>query len=180
VVRTSRSFRCFLLLAAVAFLTSLAPAAPEATPETDEKPFRLTNDETLLLRLVNAEREEHGLRPLDADVLLVRVARSHSADMAKRGYFSHLAPKPAPRTPLDRFAAALGSRPPKTTIIGENIGRAREPVMSMIHITMMRSPEHRANILDHQYARMGVGIFELPDGRVWVTEVYQGGSAQTR
>jgi uncharacterized protein YkwD len=180
-------FRVIIVLLAAAPLPLVAlgpaapqPAAPGSAADCSEATFCLTADEALLLRVVNAERKEHGLEPLEFNRLLTEVARRHSGDMATRGYFSHIAPEPRPRTPLDRFAAALGHRPDESTVIGENIGRAREPVMGMIHEAMMESPEHRANILDAEYSQLGVGIRQFSDGRIWVTELYRGTLAQTR
>ena len=42
--------------------------------------------------LVNAERTSRGLRPLRRDGDLAQAARKHSADMARRNYFSHVTP----------------------------------------------------------------------------------------
>ncbi len=92
--------------------------------------------------------------------------------MAERSYFAHLAPTPQPATPLDRYAAVLGRRP--EVVVGENIGRAAQPLMGMMHCYMMESPDHRANILDPEYLRVGVGIYALDDGRVWLTEMFRG------
>ena len=133
----------------------------------------LTPDEALILRLINEERRERNLASLELDPVLVKVAREHSLDMARRGYFGHLSPAPDATTPLDRYASALGRRP-EEAVVGENVGRAPQPVMGMMHLYMMESPEHRANILDAEYARVGVGIHALEDGRVWLTEMFRG------
>ncbi len=45
--------------------------------------------ETLVVLLINAEREGHGLLPLVAQPQLVAAARGHSTDMADHDYFSH-------------------------------------------------------------------------------------------
>ena len=160
------------ILVAWVVLAARAPASSLATV--------LTADEALVLRIVNGERSERGLRALVLDSVLTKVAREHSADMADRGYFSHLAPAPRPRTPLDRYVCALEIAPEKAPLIGENIGRAGEPVMAVIHKRMMASAEHRANILDEEYTRMGVGIYALPDGRVWLTEMFGADLPETR
>jgi uncharacterized protein YkwD len=144
-----------------------APASPPAG-----SPICLTADEALVLQIVNEERRAQGLCSLDLDPILVQVARGHSLDMAERGYFDHVSPAPAPATPLDRYTAALGRRP--DGVVGENIGRAAQPLMAVIHNQMMESPEHKSNITDVEYVRMGVGVYEMADGRVWVTEMFSG------
>src|SRR5574340_985294 len=73
---------------------------------------------------------------------------------------------------LDRYAVELG-RPPRT-VVGENLGCCDSPLMGLIHAGMMESREHRANILDREYVSVGVGVYVLPDGRAWVTQVFRG------
>lgn len=131
-----------------------------------------SGDETLILELLNAERAQRQLPPLRLDATLTRVAREHCADMAKRGYFSHFAPRPAPRSPLDRYAAALGEKP--TEVVGENLGAAPQPLMGDLHACLMDSPDHCANILDQEYTRVGVGLLVQHDGRTWLTQMFCG------
>ena len=144
-----------------------APAEEHQAPQVS-----LTPDEALILRLINEERRERNLASLELDPVLVKVAREHSLDMARRGYFGHLSPAPKATTPLGRYTSALGRRP--EAVVGENVGRAPQPVMGLMHLYMMESPEHRANILDVEYVRVGVGIHALDDGRIWLTEMFRG------
>ncbi|MBN1457968.1 MAG: CAP domain-containing protein [Armatimonadetes bacterium] len=137
----------------------------------------MTPDEQLVLRLLNAERVDRDLLPLRFDPLLVKVARDHSRDMAERGYFAHVTPSPAETTPLQRYEQALGRKP--EAVVGENIGYAEEPLMGLIHASLMKSPDHKANILDVEYRYVGVGVFAFPDGRVWVTQMFRGEEALT-
>lgn len=164
-----RLVRQVLLLCLVGMGMASAASAPTESPQP-----ALSADEALIVHMINAERTERGMTPLALDPLLIEVARAHSLDMAERGYFSHLAPDPLPSTPLDRYLSALEIASERSPLIGENIGRAGEPVMAVIHERMMASAEHRANILDREYARTGVGIYALPDGRVWLTEMFGG------
>ena len=148
------------------------PAEKAKQPTAPPQQVTLTDDEALLLQLLNAERADHKLPPLKLDPVLTCVAREHCADMAKRGYFSHFEPGPDRRNPLDRYAAALG-RPP-TEVVGENLGCAGQPIMGMLHECLMKSPAHRANILDQEYTRVGVGLVVRPDGRTWLTQMFCG------
>lgn len=157
----------------LAVLSSLAAVSdvPAVESRTSEQ-VSLTPDESLLFNLINSERVTIGLPALNLDPILTDVARRHSSDMAKRNYFSHLEPQPNPLTPLDRYAKALGKQP--DLVVGENLGRAEEPLMGMLHECMMKSPEHKANILDKEYTQIGVGIYMLPEGKVWITQMYAG------
>ena len=44
------------------------------------------------------------------------------------------------------------------TTAGENIAWSTNPSMAAINVMFMNSPEHRANILNGAYHRMGVGV----------------------
>jgi uncharacterized protein YkwD len=108
--------------------------------------------EARMLQMLNAERRAHDLPPLKADPALADVARAHSADMFRRGYFSHLTPEHA--DPFDRMRAAhLGY-----LAAGENIAYA--PSLDQAERALMHSPGHRANILRAAFGRAGIGIVD--------------------
>ena len=95
------------------------------------------------------------------DDRLGAIARAHSEDMTRRGYFSHDTPEGL--GPMERIKRA-GYECWKETHYGiaENItielvsgsldGMARGAVQSWVG-----SPGHRANLLDRQYNRTGIG-----------------------
>lgn len=113
----------------------------------------LTIDEALeaeMIRLVNAERQKVGLDPVERDTALRAVARAHSEEMFRLGYFAH--DSPVTGSPADRLHAAdvlyLSS--------GENLAYA--PSLDVAHEGLMNSPGHRANILSPVYTRVGIGV----------------------
>ena len=108
--------------------------------------------EEQMLQLVNQERSKAGLNALKADKELVVVARSHSDDMFSRGYFSHISPEG--ETPFDRIRMA--GIPFLTA--GENLALAQ--TLKLAHEGLMKSPGHRANILNPSYGRLGIGILD--------------------
>jgi hypothetical protein len=55
--------------------------------------------------------------------------------------------------------------------VGENVGEG--PTVSDIHNAFMQSPEHRANILDHDFTQVGVGVSVDKNGIIWVTEDFR-------
>jgi uncharacterized protein YkwD len=55
------------------------------------------------------------------------------------------------------------------TAIAENVGMA-DSVRSL-HRALMRSPAHRANILDPQMRVVGVGVVAA-GGQLWATELF--------
>lgn len=103
-----------------------------------------------MLQLVNEERTSRGLKPLALDPELVPVARTHSADMFSRGYFSHYTPEG--EDPFQRMKDAGV----KFRTAGENLALA--PTLQIAHTGLMNSPGHRANILNPAFGRVGIGI----------------------
>jgi uncharacterized protein YkwD len=132
------------------FLT-LEPKTDETVPLrfNAQNPLVDSSAEDSMLELVNQERKSRGLEPLVMDSALRDVAREHSVDMLKRGYFGHNTLEGV--SPSDRlkkggvdFSAA-----------GENI--AFSPSVDVAHSGLMRSPGHRENILRPQFGRIGIG-----------------------
>lgn len=105
-----------------------------------------------MLRLVNIEREKAGLAPVVFDDPLRDVARAHSQDMFKRGYFSHYAPEGT--SPFDRMADA-GI---EFLYAGENLALAPSTPLAMQGL--MNSPGHRANILNPNFKKLGIGVID--------------------
>jgi uncharacterized protein YkwD len=136
-------------------LNKLITVEPSSN-ELVKLPFRVENIrpepdlEAKMLDMINEERTSRGLKPLQADPELVPVARSHSADMFARGYFSHYTPEG--KDPFERMKDA-GVR---FRTAGENLALA--PTLKLAHTGLMNSPGHRANILDPRFGRVGIGI----------------------
>ncbi|RJQ38399.1 hypothetical protein C4559_01235 [Candidatus Microgenomates bacterium] len=108
--------------------------------------------ERKMLELVNKERTSRGLNPLEFDESLRDVARKHSEDMFKRGYFSHYTPEGV--SPFDRMA--------KANIVfisaGENLALA--PNVDLAMQGLMNSPGHKANILSQDFGTIGIGVVD--------------------
>jgi uncharacterized YkwD family protein len=110
----------------------------------------LTVDEQKMVVLVNKERTDRGLQPLQVDMSLVKVARMKSQDMITNNYFAHQSPKYG--SPFDMMKA----EGIKYTFAGENIAGAS--TVDIAHNALMNSPGHRANILNDKYTHVGIGI----------------------
>jgi len=132
---------------------------------------QLTIEEQRFVELVNSERWWRGLSQLELDPTLVEVSRRHSTEMREKGYFDHLSPTPGQRKPMDRYLAALGRRP-SWAYLGENLCYCTIPDVNRGHQSLMESPEHKANILDPTYNRLGVGVYTNERGEFWVTEMF--------
>ncbi|MEM7354725.1 MAG: CAP domain-containing protein [Acidobacteriota bacterium] len=145
-----------------------APSRPEARPR-----FRPTPAEQRVFDATNAERSQHGLPPLAPEPTLGLVARGHSDDMLRRGYFSHTSPDG------DSAGDRVASQHRRLVgLAGENIwtgsgyGATAAPVLARLIVeSWMSSPGHRANILRPESTHLGVGI--VTEGReVRATQVF--------
>jgi hypothetical protein len=108
--------------------------------------------------LVNAQRTAHGLRPVKAARHLRLSAQRHAADMVARHYFEHVSPEGSTLTQRARRAGYLSGA--RRYSLGENIGWGERQLASATSIVQawMKSPGHRAIILDRRFDEAGVGI----------------------
>ncbi|MQA32605.1 CAP domain-containing protein [Modestobacter roseus] len=112
---------------------------------------------------VNAEREERGLGPVSWNDDLAAVARGWSQEMSETGRFEH----------QDLQQVLQSDRVSGFTAMGENLFRSTGPVPAgTIHAGWMRSDEHRVNVLNPGFDRLGVGVFCAADGSVWATQEF--------
>ena len=117
-----------------------------------------------VVRLVNAQRAQNGLKPLAENWELSRVARYKSADMASRRYFSHESPTyGSPYQMMRSFGISFRSA-------GENIAYGQRTPAAVVG-AWMNSSGHRANILNSSYTQIGVGYHEA--GNYW-TQMFIG------
>lgn len=127
---------------------AVAPAVALASNSTMESQF---------VSKMNAAREANGLRPYSVSSDLTSIAREHSNQMASQGRLYH---NPNLTTQVQNWQA-----------VGENVGDG--PTVDDIHTAFMNSPEHRANILDHDFTQVGVGVTVDSSGQIWVTEDFR-------
>jgi uncharacterized protein YkwD len=138
--------------AATGSATLLAPRGA-CGPSADHVGLDLPQVEKTMLCLTNFARRQSGLRPLVLSIPLERVAQAKLAGDISCDQFSH--------TPCDvsfekSFAAYLADA--AAYDIGENIAwssGASTPRQTML--TWLRSPDHRANILNPAFRDLGIG-----------------------
>ncbi|MEV6573988.1 sigma-70 family RNA polymerase sigma factor [Streptomyces sp. NPDC051577] len=113
-----------------------------------------------VVALVNSERSKAGCGPLREDSQLRAAAQGHSDDMARRDFFAHTNPDGA--DPGKRTTAAGYD----WSTYGENIARGQQTAQSVMD-SWMKSPGHRANILNCSFKDIGVGIHNGSGGPWW-------------
>jgi len=148
--------------------------------------------ESFTHQLINSERAKQGLHTLQFDGSIASIARNHSVDMARRGYFSHINPKGQDST--DR-GTSVGFDCIKdygnyyTYGLAENIHQGwlsssatyvnevplhdwntQQEIAVIAVEDWMNSREHRENILDASYDRTGIGVAIAEDGKVYITQ----------
>jgi uncharacterized protein YkwD len=107
-----------------------------------------TPGEIAVVRVMNTVRATNGVPPLRIGPALSRAARSHSVDMARRGYFDH--------GPFVQRLRRFGVRAP---YVGENLASGRKPLSAAAIVQMwIASPPHRQNLLDRGFRLVGVGL----------------------
>ncbi|MFF4099429.1 sigma-70 family RNA polymerase sigma factor [Streptomyces sp. NPDC001903] len=136
---------------------STAPAPRPSAPAPGPAPTGVAGQ---VIALVNSERAAAGCGPLKEDPKLQSAAQGHSDDMAARDFFDHTNPDGA--DPGKRTTAA-GYR---WSTYGENIARGQQTAASVMD-SWMKSPGHRANILNCSFKDIGVGIHQGPGGPWW-------------
>lgn len=144
------------LVAAVSVVVALA--APAAAG--DVKPRQL---ERRVVELTNERRADHGCADVRLRAPIRKAARRHSARMAREDLFEHQLPG----------EPGLGARLNRAGYRGwdyaaENIAVGYLTARSVVR-AWMRSPGHRANILDCGLEHIGVGVVD-DGGIVWWTQ----------
>jgi uncharacterized protein YkwD len=102
--------------------------------------------------LVNEERRKRGIRELTYRSDVVPVARAHATDMWERQYFGHVSPDG------EDVGDRLNRANINYTLAGENLALA--PTLATAHNGLMNSEGHRANILEPEFRRMGIGVVD--------------------
>ncbi|HUQ41239.1 MAG TPA: CAP domain-containing protein [Candidatus Limnocylindrales bacterium] len=123
--------------------------------------------EARMLVLMNASRAAAGLVPLASDARAAAAARAHSQAESEQGYVYH---DGADGTAKARNVPACGSG-----WYGENTGKVWQGNVDRLHVEFMNEPwapiNHRTNIMDPLFRRVGVGAVQGPDA-LYMTMVF--------
>jgi uncharacterized protein YkwD len=139
--------------------TALLIAIGIAAPAAHAAPRHPTRVEAETVRLINQVRAHKGLKPVRLDLRLWRAARHHTSDMLRRRYFAH----GATTERLSRYVKGAG-------VVGETLawgsGAYSSPARTIE--SWLRSPPHRAVLLDPDFRFVGVGSRGGPfQGQSW-------------
>ena len=164
--------------------TATPTPRPTATPTpryAGGAPLDIPTIEAMIIRLTNQERQRAGLEPLQHDPSISRIAKMHSEDMILRGFRHELGGKDPTDRALDAGYDCRAYQPDGSYTYGlsENIfeyprvrvwttstwsgtrvseAYSTEEMAIALVQGWMDSPGHRANILDRDARRIGVGV----------------------
>jgi hypothetical protein len=143
-------------LASIAIGSTIGTAFTVVAPVTAFADSSYSMEQQFIAK-VNSARAANGQAPYAVMSDLTSIARGHSANMASQQSLYH---NPSLTTQVANWQA-----------VGENVGEG--PDVADIATAFMQSPEHRANILDHDFTQIGVGVSVDKSGIVWVTEDFR-------
>ena len=124
------------------------------TPAVQTPVTQTTNDYAhQVFQLVNEQRSQAGLAPLEWDTSLDNAVTIRAQEIAQ--VFSHTRPNGSP------FYSILTSGP--NYYYGENIAAGQRTPESVMN-SWMNSSGHRANILNSSYTGMAVGYYKTGSG----------------
>ncbi|WP_410556784.1 CAP domain-containing protein [Actinomadura fulvescens] len=136
--------------------------SPSRPPQGDNPPPSSGGPEAAVVTLTNKERAKAGCGALRTDRRLVTAARRHSADMAARNYFDHTSRNGD--SPWKRMEDAGYPSPG-----AENIAKGYATAAAVVE-GWMKSPGHRANILNCKLRAIGVGMAAGSGGPLWTQD----------
>ncbi|WIM95468.1 CAP domain-containing protein [Actinoplanes oblitus] len=150
----------------LAVAAALAPAAAfgvalVATP-ADAAPVSEATLQADIVRLTNVQRAAHGCGALQLDARLTTAARGHSAYMAQSGAFSHTGKGGSNFVAREK---AAGYAKPSAENIAWGYRTGKDVVTAW-----MKSPGHRANILNCKSKTVGVGAVYSKGGAPYFTQ----------
>lgn len=146
-------------------LPDFIPSVPDNTPSTPEQtPSDEENADTSfanqVVTLVNEERAKENLTPLIIDETIETAALIRASEIQTR--FSHTRPDGS------SFSTALQETGTVFRSTGENIAWGQKTPQEVV-TAWMNSSGHRANIMNPDFSRIGVGHLTNADGiSYWV------------
>ena len=141
------------------------PVKPSTSPTLDEA----NTIERRAFEQTNLVRVQNGLTPLVWDADVCRMARVHSANMSRDGFFAHTTPDGKRLRDRAELVGIVQFR-----VLAENIAynQGYEDPGAFAVERWMLSPKHRANILSPEFRSMAIGSFVAADGSVFLTQTF--------
>jgi uncharacterized protein YkwD len=139
------------------------PTTTTTKPETGSTQTYDSSYASQVLKLVNVERRKGGLSELTMSQALVAPANKRAKEIVQQ--FSHTRPNGTQwSTVLDEFNV-------KVQAAGENLAYGYNTPEAVVD-GWMNSPGHRANIMNGNFKKIGVGVYKDSKGTVYATQLF--------
>lgn len=147
--------------------TKAPTKAPTTTPAPTKVPTSTNKYDSSfasqVLKLVNVERVKGGLHELTMSSVLVAPANRRAEEIKTQ--FSHTRPNGTQwSTVLDEFNVSVRTA-------GENLAYGYNTPEAVV-TGWMNSPGHRANIMNANFNKIGVGVYKDSNGTVYATQIF--------
>jgi len=163
------------VLGALLLIPTLSFIRAEESVSTQERPLPSAGKavaavpapeeiERAIFEAVNRERVARGLAAVKVSSALTEMARKHSEDMSGRGLLSHFSA--AGKSYTERLEAGRVL----FAANGENVAKSDSFDPTLVHEALMKSRDHRENILKPEFDELGVGVVKGPAGTYYVTQ----------
>ncbi|WP_328429203.1 CAP domain-containing protein [Streptomyces sp. NBC_00443] len=146
--------------AATTALSAVSTASASAAPSAESL-------RAGVLELTNAERVKAGCPKLKKSPALAKAAQRHSADMARHNFVGHDGSNGSTMVTRARAAGYTGF-----SSLAENVAAGQKSAAAVVK-GWMRSPGHRANILNCSLKHLGVGYVKKSNtahGTYWTQD----------
>lgn len=142
-------------------VTPVQKPVAQQTPTNNNQEVKVPATVQEVVDLTNKERAKEGLKALQIDVKLTQSAQAKSQDMKNKNYFDHTSPTFG--SPFDQMKS-LGITYKSA---GENIAMGQRSAAEVVD-AWMKSPGHRANIMNPSFTHIGVGLSD--SGFYWTQQ----------
>lgn len=155
-------------------IPSQRPCPPAQTPDVETPDTNIPNtpeiDENLsyieqVVELVNNERAKEGLAPLSVDKNVQAAAQVRAVECEQS--FSHTRPNGS------SFSTALVEQGVSYRRAGENIAWGQRSPEEVVN-AWMNSEGHRANIMNSNFTKIGVGYYQNANGVKYWSQLFIG------
>ena len=119
-----------------------------------EAPIGLSNDETVLLELVNAIRQTENVGLLTYNKELAKVATDKARDMVENNYFSHKSKTYGSPFEMMRSYGLVFSAAAENIAGNQSVEKA--------FYSWMESDSHKNNMINPEYDEIGIGVYISP------------------
>ena len=144
--------------------TPVATKAPAVTPTTPPSNHSgISSYAEQVIQLVNAERAKQGLSSFTTTSALSSAANKRATEITQS--FAHTRPNGS------SFSTVLGEYGISYSASGENIAYGQRTPQDVVN-GWMNSAGHRANILNSNFKKIGIGVHQAGNGTIYWTQLF--------